>query len=181
MKILSKSLALNCILFLVVGTAGRLSAQTVRQPTFPRTIRTYVGTVTQTSAAGAVTTGTFELDLKTQGTLYAQTVIDGTTVSYYGLVSRASLGERRTSGSGYIQFLPLPISATPGSTDTVALGLAGKVLTVNVPTEGTITPLDLPKIPVVINRTAAYGGILNADGSSLVFRGARPETTLQDN
>ncbi len=173
MKNLSKSFLLACA-FLLTGAAANVSAQSLTFP--PITIhvtRTYTGTATQTSAAGAVTTGTCTVTLDDRGQLAGLIVIDGVTTNYYGVLSRAKLGEKRTSGSGYFSSLKVVITSA-GSlpvTGATPITVTGSTVVFSAPQN---------KVPVVVTATAAYGGLLNEDGSSLVFRAARTTETTEN-
>ena len=147
----------------VNGTVATISNGTLATGplTFPRVRRTYSGTATQTTAAGVVTTGVFTLKVESDGTLDGTFTFGGVNSAYYGAVARTNLGEKRVNGSGYLQALiPVTVNFTNGD---------GTISPVTIATPNT----SVVKVPLVIDSTSVTGGILNADGSSLLFRGDR--------
>ena len=115
-------------------------------------LRTYSGPATQVTAAGAATSGTFTFSYFKGGQLSATTVFNGVTTSYYGLLphikSNGISGER----AGFL-LTSIPTTTTSGG--------------------AVFTTYSTTIIPVVVDKTVVSGGIQNADGTSLTFRGER--------
>ena len=154
--------------FLLLSAAAHpLRAQTSISPDGSTTITTtapvlyapsYTGTVTQTTAAGQVTTGTFTLNPPSafltepnaakrldSGRITATITLNGVTTNYTGRLARNDHGYRSLPGIAYLR--------------TVV--------------DETQPQASLVKIPVIVNADQAYGGIQDETGTSLTFRGTR--------
>lgn len=161
---------------LLSATAPSLQAQIVIGPhgPLPTTAETqtgflggYTGTVTQTTAAGQVTTGTFTLyfapvagsDVTTfkqldSGRLLATIILNGVTTNYAGRLALNSHGVRSAPGIAYLR----PFAA--GSAQPVPAAA---------------------KIPLFIEASLAYGGIQDEAGTSLTFRATRGSFVISTN
>lgn len=152
-----KPLIFAAALLISVGTVSRLAAQdsfasSVTVPdtlTLAVTLRTYTGTATQTTVAGVTTTGTIALSYLTGGLLQAQTTFNGVSTTYVGSLSHASFNGTNRVRSGLLNAFSL---------------LTASGISFGNPT---------PPIPLIVDKTVAYGGLQNADGSVLTFRALR--------
>ncbi len=150
----TKTRSFACAILALVSCSHVASAQTINtQPVYPDLIvpiyfstlaRSYVGTVTQISAAGQVTTGTFAMYVLTDGGLDGGTTLNGVSIGYSGDVSV----DNATTGTAFIR------AARPYTI------VNGK------PVYGPKTT----KIPLYLTAKSVYGGSLDKDGNGLLFR-----------
>ena len=168
MRKIRRTLFAAGLFLLLSATAHPLRAQTSISPDGSTTIITtttpvlyagsYTGTVTQTTAAGQVTTGTFTLNPPSafltepnaarridSGRITATITLNGVTTNYTGRLARNDRGYRSLPGIAYLR-------AVVDDTQPLASSV---------------------KIPVIVNVDQAYGGIQDETGNSLTFRGAR--------
>ncbi len=157
-------------LLLSVGSVSHLAAQSA-EPAFvadkvytdgPIT-RTYTGTATQTTAAGVTTTGTFSLLHHRDGVVQASITLNGVVTNYGGNLV-ASTG-----------FFPTPIDLTHPYRIVKNTGLLINFGSPPASPDGVVnaTVIILSQVPVFVDKTVAYGGQQNADGSVLTFRAMR--------
>lgn len=139
-----KTLLFAGALLLSLGSARPLLAQANIS-----VARTYTGTAIQTTAAGQRTTGTFALYVRTDGEVFAKTVINDVVIDYFGTLAAFTEGSTKTTGAAYVS----------GARSYTIVG--GKV--VYGPKQ--------PKIPVFIKNVEVYGGILDQSGNELLFHG----------
>ena len=169
-----RTLLFTGVLLLSVGAASRLFAQdslTIPDESNPQKIvlsanpgvvkaptRTYTGVATQTSAAGVKTTGTVTVNFYRGGGLDALITLNGVPKSYSGEVLASS---------------SLLTLTTTGTKPVKTSGVLNPLTVVDTQ-EGKFTSIFIDgQVPVIVNKTVAYGGIQNDDGSSLTFRAAR--------
>ena len=157
-------------LFLSVGSISRLAAQDAETVTTTGKVytdgpitRTYTGTATQTTAAGVTTTGTFSLLYHRDAVVQASITFNG-VVTYYGGNLVASTG-----------FYPTPIDLTHPYKQVKNTGLLINAGSPPPSPNGISLPVVviLSQMPAFVDKTVAYGGQQNADGSVLTFRATR--------
>lgn len=170
-----KPLFLVGALLLSAGAASRLSAQNSLSFTeagvsgtpavatnvaaVPAPLRTYTGTVIQTSAAGVKSNGTITVSFYKGGGLDATITLNGVVTTYFGELLPSSSTLRLTPG---------------GMRPNRTTGFLNPLTTVTTQEGGTVafTFID-NQLPVIVNKSAAYGGLQKDDGSTLTFRAAR--------
>ncbi len=140
---------------IVIGPNGPLPPKTNTQISFSGG---YTGTVTQTTATGLVTTGTFTLNTASaladdpyafkdiDSRLIASITLNGVTTEYAGRLALNSQGVRTVPGIAYLR----PVVTGTSQPVTAAA-----------------------KIPIFVNASLAYGGIQDEAGTSLTFRASK--------
>ena len=111
--------------------------------------RTYSGTVTQVTAAGQLVQGTFMLSVFKTGGVSASTSLAGVDTIYSGLLS------------------PTTFYSQGQHTGFLVAQAAGGFVEVKPTAPGAVV------VPFVFNKTEAFGGVQQADGTLLTFRAAR--------
>ena len=105
----------------------------------------YTGTVTQTTASGAVTTGSVHLSVRSDGKLDGSLTLGGVSTAYTGRLRTSAKRRDTGTGSGYL----IPADAN------------GHRI------HGT------DKIPLIVEKGVFQGGTLDASGTALVLRGTK--------
>ena len=159
MKHLLKTLPLACTLLLTAGTCQSLRAQSADADTTDDTplffyptpiIALYEGTVTQTSATGVVSKGTFEVGVDAKGRLAGSMTLNGVNSSLTGALARNRDGERGKTGTGFVRLADSQLHRIAGS----------------------------PKLPLVVTDAAVTGGSVDEAGVTTVFRATKADPIL---
>ena len=155
-------------LLLFVGGISHLAAQSAGTALVPSATyvegpvtRTYTGTATQTTA-GVSTSGTFTLSYHQGGYVEAATTLNGVVVNYSGkLVSSPEFLVVTELGGTFKKFKNTGLLIHSGAPPAGPGGVVDAVV------------LILSQMPVFVDKSVAYGGQQNEDGSVLTFRATR--------
>ena len=107
------------------------------------TFLVYNGAVTQTTAAGQTTTGTFQSTVLGSGRVAVTVTLNGVSTNYVGKLRHKAGQPRFGNGAGYVSQADAEGHRLPGAA----------------------------KVPLIVDHWVIQGGTLDATGTGLVFRG----------